>query len=97
MTVYTIAAIILLIILLVVSYILIVYGESEENCVEFSSPHLLIIDQRSNFGGTIDGCDWLVDKVMWNGTGMHIAFYSHHEAVHGDNSMIGWQRFVMTK
>jgi hypothetical protein len=87
-----------LLFLLVISVIVITArGESEKNCVEYASPHLVIIGQRSNFGETMDGCDWLVDKLLWNGTGLHISFYSYHDQITGHSTMIGAQRFVMTK
>lgn len=68
---------ILLIIILTVIYISLIitkaFGETEQNCIQFQTNHLLIIGSFVTYGGIYEhnGCNWLVDKLLWNGSGFN--------------------------
>ena len=86
---------ILLIIILTVIYISLIiakaFGETEDQCINYSSKHLIIIGMKNN----IDGCNWLVDKLLYNGSGFHVSGYGL--SISSMSSLEDTQRFVLTK
>lgn len=80
-------------IVIIVLLIPLVHGETEKNCINFSSSHLVILSQRSQASFfDIDGCDWVVDKLLYNGSGFHLDKYEM-----GQGRVSDFQRFVLTK
>lgn len=70
-----------------------IYGTEEKDCINFSNSHLIIISQRSlPIYFDVDGCDWLVGKILENGSGFHLDKYKVGESKNSD-----YQRFVLTK
>lgn len=84
---------ILLVIVLVVIYISFaiahVFGESERECVNYKTNHLLMISTV----GDNNGCNWLVDKLLWNSSGFHVSGYAESLGAHD----VSFQTFVLTK
>lgn len=88
---------ILLIIILTVIYISLIiakaFGETEQECTIYSSSHLKVLGIINlRFISSTNGCDWLVDKFLYNGSGFNISGYQ----LGGDKSQ-SYQTFVLTK
>jgi hypothetical protein len=91
-----------LLFLLTISFIVLVFGESEKGCVAYKTNHLMIIGQYS---GDVGGCNWLVDKLLYNGSGWHLSGYAFQpQSFIGGSSSGGgggtipdFEKFVMSK
>jgi hypothetical protein len=69
-----------------------VYGATEAQCVRYSSSELIII--ASGYGQDFGGCDWLVDKLLWNNSGFKVDQYDFSPS---NGYSYRYESFVLTK
>lgn len=84
-----------LLFLLTISVIVFVFGETEKGCVAYKSNNLIIIGGDNKVGQ----CYWLVDKLLYNGSGFHISGYVYQPGggVVSNNDFTTTEKFVMSK
>jgi hypothetical protein len=97
----TIGILLGLLFLLTISVIVMVFGETEKGCVAYKTNHLMIIGQ---YQGDLGGCNWLVDKLLYNGSGWHLSGYASQPQTYigggssgGGGTIYEFEKFVMTK
>jgi hypothetical protein len=92
-----------LLFLLTIAYLVVAFGETEKGCVSYHTNHLMIIGQ---YEGDVGGCNWLVDRLLYNGSGWHLSGYAFQPQTYisggssgggGGGIISEFEKFVMTK
>jgi hypothetical protein len=66
-------------------------AETEKKCLIFNGSKMKVIGLYTTFDhSTLDGCDWLVDKMLINGSGFVLLDHSY-----GGSSGFDWSRYLL--